>query len=135
MTDESNLAQLIIEGDAGRRLIPVILDLEYKDRKRELGSFLAELHNSGEIALLSNDNLEAIRRLEHNEFWMIFGALSDAIEHVVDDYPAVQQFAECLVERAGNDGASNTPFVSFVRWCEKHPSQAIRIMKGAKERS
>ncbi|MDO6591770.1 hypothetical protein DS901_16595 [Loktanella sp. D2R18] len=133
VTDESKLAQLIIEGDAARRLIPVILDLEYKDRKRELGGFLAELHNSGEITLLSNDNLAAIRRLEHNEFWMIFGALSDAIEHVVDDYPAVQQFAECLVEKAGNDGASNTPFVSFVRWCEKHPSQAIRIMKGAKD--
>ncbi|ATG48531.1 hypothetical protein CEW89_13730 [Celeribacter ethanolicus] len=133
VTDESNLAQLIVEGDAARRLIPVILDLEYKDRKRELGGFLAELHNSGEIALLSNDNLEAIRRLEHNEFWIIFGALSDAIEHVKDDYPAVQRFAECLVERAGNDGASNTPFVSFVRWCEKHPSKAREIILGAKD--
>lgn len=103
MTKKSKLAQLIIDGDAAGRLIPLILDFEYKDRKRELGSFLADLHNSGEIALISNDNLEAIRRLEHNEFWMIFGVLSDAIEHVVDDYPAVQQLAECLVDRAGND--------------------------------
>jgi len=127
VTEKSKLAQLIIDGDAAGRLIPTILEFEYKDRKRELGGFLADLHNSGKITLLSDDKLEAIRRLEHNEFWMIFGVLSDAIEHVVDDYPAVQQFAECLVERAGNDGASNTLFVSFVRWCEKHPSQARRM--------
>jgi len=133
VSDRSELAQLIIDGDAAGRLVSIILDFEYKDRKRELGGFLADMHNSGEIALLSNDNIEAIRRLEHNEFWMIFGVLSDAIEHVVDNYPAVQQFAECLVERAGNDGASNTPFVSFVRWCEKHPSQARKIVTGAKD--
>ncbi|TDL91489.1 hypothetical protein [Meridianimarinicoccus aquatilis] len=133
VTDESNLTQLIVEGDAARRLIPAILDLEYKYRKRELGGFLAQLHNSGEIALLSDANLEAIRRLDHNDFWMVFGALSDAIEHVIDQYPAVQRFAECLVERAGNDGASNTPFVSFVRWCEKHPSKAREIILGAKD--
>ncbi|WP_438455953.1 hypothetical protein [Vreelandella venusta] len=133
VTEKSDLAQLIIDGDAVGRLIPIILDFEYKDRKRDLGGFLADLHNSGEIALLSNDNLEAIRRLEHNELWMIFGVLSNAIEHVVDDYSAVQQFAECLVERAGNDGASHTPFVSFVRWCEKHPSQARKIITGAKD--
>lgn len=131
--DKCNLAQLIIDGDAAGRLIPIILDFEYKDKKRELGSFLADLHNSGGIALLSDDNLEAIRRLEHNDFWMIFGALSDAIEYVVDDYPAVQRFAECLVERAGSDGASNTPFVSFVRWCKKHPSQARKIVAGARD--
>lgn len=133
VTENSKLAQLIIDGDAAGRLIPVILDFEYKDKKRELGSFLAHLHNSGEIALLSDANLEAMRRLENNEFWTIFGVLSDAIEHVVDDYPAVQQFAECLVERAGNDGASHTPFASFVRWCEKYPSQARKIVSGAKE--
>ena len=104
VTEKSELAQLIIDGDAAGRLIPIVLDFEYKDRKRELASFLADLHNSGEIALLSDANLEAIRRLERSEFWMIFGVLSDAIEHVVDDYPAVQQFAECLVERAGDDG-------------------------------
>lgn len=133
MSDKNELAQLIIDGDAAGRLIPTILDFEYKDRKRELGGFLADLHNSGEIALLSDANLTAIRRLEHNDFWMVFGALSDVIEYVVDEYPAVQQFAECLVERAGNDGASNTPFVSFVRWCEKHPSQAREIVLGAKD--
>lgn len=133
VTEGRNLTQLIIDGDAARRLIPVILDLEHKDRKRDLGSLLAQLHNSGEIALLSSDNLEAIRRLEHNEFWMIFSALSDAIEHVTDDYSAVQRLAECLVEKAGSDGASNTPFVSFVRWCEKHPSQAREIILGAKD--
>ncbi|MCE8546963.1 hypothetical protein KBY25_14120 [Ruegeria pomeroyi] len=133
MTEKSKLAQLIIDGHAAGRLIPTILDFEYKDRKRELGGFLADLHNSGEIALLSDANLEAIRQLEHNDFWMMFGVLSDAIEHVVDDYPAVQQFAECLVESAGNDGASNTPSVSFVRWCEKHPSQARKIVAGAKD--
>lgn len=121
MTEKSDLAQLIIDGDAAGRLIPTILDFEYKDRKRELGGFLADLNKSGEIALLSDANLAAIRQLEHNDFWMVFGALSDTIEHVVDDYPAVQQFAECLVERAGNDGASNTPFVSFVRWCKNIP--------------
>jgi hypothetical protein len=133
VTEKSELSQLIIDGDAAGRLIPTILDFEYKDRKRELGGFLAELHNSGEIALLSDANFAAIRRLEHNDFLMVFGALSDAIEHVVDDYPAVQQFAECLVERAGTDGASNTPFISFARWCEKHPSQARKIVTGAKE--
>lgn len=133
MTKKGELAQSIIDGDAAGCLIPVILDFEYKDGKRELGGFLADLHNSGEIALLSDANLEAIRRLEHNDFWMVFGALSDAIEHVVDDYPAVQRFAECLVDRAGNDGASNMPFVSFVRWCEKHPSQARKIVTGAKD--
>lgn len=133
VTEIRKLAQLIIDGDAAGRLIPIILDFEYKDRKRELGGFLADLHKSGEIALLSDANVEAIQRLEHNDFWMVFGALSDAIEHVADDYPAVQRFAECLVEKAGNDGASNTPFVSFVRWCEKHPSQARKIVTGAKD--
>ena len=133
MVENADLKRLIIEGDAAGRLLPTILDFEYKDRKRDLGSFLAKLHNSGEIALLSDANLEAIRRLEHNDFWMVFGALSDAIEHVTGDYPAVQRFAECLVERAGNDGASNTPFVSFVRWCEKHPSKAREIILGAKD--
>lgn len=133
MTKKSELAQLIIDGDAAGRLIPIILEFEYKDRKRELGGFLAELHNSGDIALLSDANLEAIRRLEHNDFWMVFGALSDAIEHVTDDYPPVQRFAECMVEKAGNDGASNTPFLSFVRWCEKHPSKAREIILGAKD--
>ncbi|WP_138923641.1 hypothetical protein [Sulfitobacter sp. BSw21498] len=130
---KSELAQTIIDGDADGHLMSTILDFEYKDRKRELGGFLAELHNLGQISLLSDANLEAIRKLEHNEFWMIFGVLSDAIEHVADDYLSVQQFAECLVERAGNDGASNTPFVSFVRWCEKHPSQARKIVIGAKD--
>ena len=57
MTEKSKLAQLIVDGDAAGRLIPIILDFEYKDRKRELGSFLADLHNSGEIALVSNDDL------------------------------------------------------------------------------
>lgn len=133
MTQKSEFAQLIIDGDAAGRLIPVILECKCKDRKRKLGGFLAELHNSGEIALLSEANLAAIRQLEHSDFWMVFGDLSDAIEHVVDDYPAVQQFAECLVERAGNDGASNTPFVSFVRWCEKHPLQAREVVLGAKD--
>ncbi|UWQ49923.1 hypothetical protein K3720_00505 [Leisingera caerulea] len=133
MTENSKLAQLIIDGDAAGRLIPTILDFEYKDRKRELSAFLAELHNSGEIALLSDPNLEAIRQLEHSDFWMIFGVLSDAIEHVADDYHAVQRFVECLVEKAGNDGASTTPFVSLVRWCEKHPSQAREIVLGAKD--
>ncbi len=133
MTKKSELVQLIIGGDAAGCLIPTILDFEYKDRKRELGGFLADLHNSGEIALLSDANLQAIRRLEHNDFWMVFGALSDAIEHVADDYAAVQRFAECLVEKAGNDGASNTPFVAFIRWCEKYPSQARKIISGAME--
>ncbi|QFQ89115.1 hypothetical protein F8A10_17105 [Paracoccus kondratievae] len=131
MTENSKLAQLIIDGDAAGRLIPTILDFEHKDRQRELSDLLAELHNSGEIALLSDHNLEAIRQLEHNNFWMIFGALSDAIERVADDYHAVQRFAECLVEKAGNDGASTTPFASLVRWCEKHPSQAREIVLGA----
>lgn len=130
---KSELAQTIIDGDADGHLISTILDFEYKDRKRELGSFLSELHNSGQISLLSDANLEAIRELEHSDFWMVFGALSDAIEHVTDEYPAVQQFAECLVEKAGNDGASNTPFVSFIRWCKKHPSQARKIVSGAKD--
>ncbi len=87
MTEKSDLAQLIIDGDAAGHLIPTILDFEYKDRKRELGGFLADLNNSGEIALLSDANLAAIRQLKHNDFWMVFGALSDAIEHLVDDYP------------------------------------------------
>jgi len=128
--EKSELAQLIIDGDAAGRLIPTILDLEHKDRKRELGSFLAEMHNSGEIALLSDANLEAIRELEHNDFWMVFGALSDAIEHARDQFPAVQRYAECLVEKAGDDGASNMPFVAFIRWCEKHASQATKIASG-----
>ena len=131
MMEKSELAQSIIDGDASGRLIPTILDFEHKDRKRELGSFLAEMHNSGEIALLSDTNLEAIRELEHNDFWMVFGALSDAIEHAMDQFPAVQRFAECLVEKAGDDGASNMPFVAFIRWCEKHPSQATKIASGA----
>ncbi len=133
MTKKHNLTQLIIDGDAAGRLLSTILELECKDTKRDLGSFLAKLHNSGEIALLSDANLEAIRRLEHNDFWMVFGDLSDAIQHVTDEYPAVQRFAECLVEKAGNNGASNTPFVSFVRWCEKHPSKAREIILGAKD--
>jgi len=133
MAEKSELAQLIIDGDAAGRLLPVILDFEYQDRKSALGGFLADLHNSGEIALLSDANLDAIQRLEHNDFWMVFSSLSDAIEHVSDSHLAVQRFAECLVERAGNNGASNAPFVSFVRWCEKHPSQANDIVAGAKD--
>ncbi len=133
MDDRDDLRRTIVEGDAAGRLISTILDLEYKDRKQELGAFLAELHNAGEISLLSATNLRAIEELQHNSFWMVFGALSDAIEHVTDDYPAVQRFTECLVERAGNDGASNTPFVSFVRWCEKHPPKAREIILGAKD--
>lgn len=133
VTEKDKLTQLIIDGDAAGQLISIILRFEYKNRKGELSRILVGLHNSGEISLLSNANLDAIRGLERNEFWMIFGVLCDAIEHIVDDYTAVQQFAECLVERAGNDGASNMPYTSFVRWCEKHPSQAKKIVTGAKD--
>ena len=131
--EESERGQLIINGDAAGCLILTILGLDNKDRKRELGSFLAELHNSGEIALLSDVNLDAIRELEHNDLWKVFGPLSDAIEHVAGDYPAVQRFAECLADRAGNDLASNTPIVAFIRWCEKNPSQARKIITGVRE--
>jgi len=129
---KSDLTQSIIDADAAGHLISTILNFEYQDRKRELASFLAELHNSGQISLLSDANLEAIRELKQSDFWMLFVMLSDAIEHVTDEYPAVQQFAECLVEGAGNDCTSNRPFLAFIHWCEKHPSQARRIVSGAK---
>jgi len=38
VTEKSKLAQLIINGDAAGQLIPTILDFEYNDKKRKLGS-------------------------------------------------------------------------------------------------
>jgi hypothetical protein len=131
VTKRTDLYQLVIDSDAAGRLIPTILDLAHNDRERELGRFLAGLHNTGKIVLLSDFNLEAIQGLQHNDFWMLFDALSEAIEHVADDYHSVQRFAECLVVRAGEDGASNTPLIKFIRWCEKNPFQAQKIISDA----
>ncbi|UWP97865.1 hypothetical protein [Aliiroseovarius crassostreae] len=133
MNKKDSLSQSIIDGDAAGNLVSTVLDMEYKDLEQKVGHLLAELHNSGKISLFSSRNIQAIQQLGHNDFWMVFGALSDAIEYVVDEYQAVQSYAECLVEKAGNDGASNTPFVAFVRWCAANPVQAGKILLGAIE--
>jgi hypothetical protein len=59
--------------DADRRgeLIPCLLSLESRVRRLECGPMLCELHNSGKISLVSDDNLATVEALSHNDFWSV----------------------------------------------------------------
>jgi hypothetical protein len=91
------------------------------------------MHNARKIDLLSACNIDAILTLEHNDFWMIVHPLRDAIPTLKTSYVALQGFVEALVNKAGDDGAANMPNSSFIQWCASNPSEANKILEGAKD--
>ncbi|USZ50818.1 hypothetical protein [Halomonas sp. DN3] len=117
--------------DRSGELIPYLLSLESRIRRQEYGPVLCELHNLGEISLVSDHNLAAIEDLDHNEFWLVMHLFDQAIPELDCSFRDVLRLVHILVSKAGSDGAAGMPNISLVKWCKANPEKAKLIVDGA----
>jgi len=128
--DLTPIIKALTAADKSGTLIDCILSLESRVRRVECGPILSELHNSGQISLVSKGNLAAISKLEHNDFWMIIHPLDQAISELKCSHREVLEFVDTLVKKAGSDGAAGRPNQSLVQWCRSNPQKAEKIVAG-----
>ncbi|PHR66810.1 hypothetical protein [Alcanivorax sp.] len=124
--------KLLEDADRRGELIPFLLSHESRIRRQEYGSLLCQLHNSGKISLVSDDNLAAIELLAHNDFWSVIHSLDQAIPELNCSYRDVLRLVHTLVSKAGSDGAAGMPNMSLVKWCKANPEKAQLIFEEAK---
>jgi len=124
--------KLLEDADRHGELIPCLLSHESRIRRQEYGPLLCELHNSGKISLVSDDNLAAIEALENNDFWLVIHSLDQAIPQLDCSYREVLRLVNTLVSKAGSDGAAGMPNMSLVKWCKANPEKAQLIFEEAK---
>lgn len=124
--------KLLEDADRRGELIPCLLSHESRISRQEYGPLLCELHNSGKISLVSDDNLAAIEALAHNDFWSIIHSLDQAIPELDCSYRDVLRLVHTLVSKAGSAGAEGMPNMSLVKWCKANPEKAQLIFEEAK---
>ena len=93
---------------------------------------LRELHNSGKISLVSDDNLDAVEALARNDFWSVTHLLDQAIPELDCSYRDVLRLVHTLVSKVGSDGVAGMLNMSLVKWCKANPEKAKLIVEGAK---
>ena len=126
------IQKLLEDADRRGELIHFLLSHESRIRSQEYGSLLCQLHNSGKISLVSDDNLAAIELLAHNDFLSVMHFLDQAIPELECSYRDVLRLVHTLVSKAGSDGAADMPNVSLVKWCKANPEKAQLVFEDAK---
>lgn len=124
--------KLLEDADRRGELISCLLSNESHICRQEYGPLLCQLHNSGKISLVSDDNLSAIEALPHNDFWSVVHSLDQAIPELDCAYRDVLRLVYTLVRKAGSDGAASMPNMSLVKWCSANPEKAQLILEEAK---
>lgn len=124
--------KLLEDADRRGELLPCLLSHESRIHRKEYGSLLCQLHNSGKISLVSDNNLAAIELLAHNDFWLVIHSLDQAIPELECSYRDVLRLVHTLVSKAGSDGAAGMPNESLVKWCKANPEEAQLIFEEAK---
>lgn len=119
--------------DADRRgeLINFLLYLNGRTRRLKLESILLELHNSGNVSLVSEENLAAIRILENNKFWSLMNIVCKTIPRLDCSHQEIVKLVKILTDKAGADGAANMPNVALIEWCRVNPEKASSIVSDA----
>lgn len=132
-TSSQELIDGLIDADKQGRLIAHLCDL-YLGRRdmAELAKTISDLHNQQNITLLSSTNIEAIEKLEHNDFWSVQYILTETIPTLESDTEQILQFAKLLIDKAGNDGVAYAPVSSLTTWCSEYPAQAHEIVEGTR---
>ena len=120
--------------DADRRgeLISSLLYIQKRSQRLQCGSILCDLHNKKKISLVSEKNIEAIESLKHNDFWVIFPTLDQAIPKLQCSHREVLRLVQTLVSIAGSDLVAKNPTLSLVKWCKANPIKARQIISEAK---
>jgi hypothetical protein len=123
----------LIEAERRGRLVSALVSEERRERRRELGDILCELHNAELIDLTSDQNLLAIDALEHNEFWTVNHPLEKAIPNLECSHQDILKLVRTLVKKAGADLAAGMPNLSLAKWSKNNPDKAREIIEGVKE--
>lgn len=120
------------DADHRGELITYLLSLENLNRRQECALVLCELHNSGKISLISDNNLAAVEGLAQKDFWLVIHLLDQAIPKLDCSHRDVLKLVHTLVSKAGSDGAAGLPNLSLVKWCKANPEKAKLIVEEAK---
>ncbi|MFG6627039.1 hypothetical protein [Sulfitobacter sp. 1A12056] len=131
MKDLAPIKKALAAADRSGELIDCILSLEGRVRRLECGPILCEMHNQGQLSLVSGRNLTAIAQLEHNSFWMVVHTLDQSISGLKCSYREILEFVHTLVKKGGSDGAAGMPNQSLVEWSSANPEKAKQIISGA----
>lgn len=132
MKSKPPIRESLKNADHRGELISCLLSFERNIRLEECGPVLRELHNSGEISLVSDNNLAAIEAISHNDFWSVIHLLNEVIPELDCSYQEILRLVDALTLKAGPDLASGLPKMSLVKWCNANPEKAKMIVEGAK---
>ena len=132
MKSVTYIFRIFEDADQRGELISSLLRIQKRSQRLQCGSILCDLHNKKKISLVSEKNIEAIESLEHNDFWVIFRTLDQAIPKLQCSHREVLRLVQTLVSIAGSDLVAKNPTLSLVKWCKANPIQARQIVSEAK---
>ena len=123
-------AQLIMAWNEGR-----LSDLFFHNDQRpkgigdhELGSAIAELHNSGEINVLSLSRPEALAKHSGHHFFIGQNLFLKVIPKLNASLDEVAACVAALVNQGGADLAATLPNGAFREWCEADPERGDEVI-------
>lgn len=132
MRSSASINTTLEAADRRGELISSLLSLEISVHRHDCGRILCDLHNSGAISLVSDENFAAIEGLSNGDFWSIRHFLDQAIPELDCSHRDVLRLVHILVSKAGTDGAASIPNSSLIQWCKANPDQAKLIVEDAK---
>lgn len=91
-----------------------------------------DLHNSGQIDLLAVPSQLQFATIAGHNFFVAQQIYCEAIPDLKASASSLMECCRVLVERGGNDLASNQPNVAFRKWCENNPSEGETVIASAR---
>jgi hypothetical protein len=103
--------------------------IAYEDDETGLLGALNDLHNAGEIDVLSIINSKAFQELGASDFFLGQHLLCKLIPMLNSEVVPMMQFVSALVEKGGHDLAANGPNSAFRTWCGKHAEKSREVIE------
>ncbi len=91
------------------------------------------LHNSGQLELLGLTGTPQFAALAIHPFFTLQHFFCEAIPRLETPVEPLMRAVRVLVEKAGNDMASNFPNVAFRNWCGADLARARAILDAAEQ--
>ena len=118
----------IIDAEQSGKLISHLSSLLQLNPSLEIGSILSELNNEKLISLCSEKNIDKLKQIDENNFWLIMDTFNKAIPDLNCTYHEILRLVKTLTEKAGKDGAGGTPNFAFIKWCNSNPKKAKKLI-------
>ncbi|QPZ92323.1 hypothetical protein [Thioclava electrotropha] len=133
MSEEEELEARLAEAEASGKLIEETAARELRTERDNIATLLTQLHNDERINLTSDQNLEAIEALAHNDFWIAVHPITQAIAGLNCSHQGVLRLVSTLVTKAGNDGMAGQPNLALQEWSKNQPDHAAGIIEGIEQ--